>query len=266
MTTPVADQDDLRTDLVRTLAQYIDVTNDGGETVGIRQDVLAILNFMGPDKPPVYDSIQLFWNMYQPRMMSLSIAEDEPRSVPNLNTEDIEGTVHRQMYPPAPASSAELDKLLLECLDWVYDKFRVPYEPDSDNAEKLLDLVIELHIAAARAFKLKQVETDVMSEEWVSRLRAVEGTMQRISAIAPLFFGNPSFAVSANAIWGMTQLELSRVNKAEGSYSEAIHYLDRASTSYIWALDEIEHVRNSDSSLGKPWADLLDWTDESVKR
>ena len=236
MTTPVGDRDDLRTGLVGALSQYLNVSDDSREIVGLRQDIVAVLRFLGLNTPSVHDAVHLFWNMYQPRMMALSNADDEPGWVPNLTAEDIKRRVHRLMYPPAPPASAHLDRLLMDCLDWVYDKFQVPYEPDSDNAEKLLDLVIELHIAAARAFKLKQLEPNHMSEEWMSRLRSVERTVRRIRAIASpsgiRTYRNPSFVVSIDAIWGMTQLELSRVSKADGSYSDAIHYLDQASTSY----------------------------------
>ena len=153
----------------------------------------------------------------------------------------------------------------------MYGKHRVPpYQPDVDDSENLIDLVVELHISAARAFKLKQLEPDHMSEEWMSRLRSVEGTVRHIKAIVgPRTFGNPSFAISTDAIWGMTQLELSRVSRANGSYADAIHYLDQASTSYISALDEIEYEPSEAFSVDRygrnTWGNTLNWDDETIK-
>ena len=284
MKVPIIDRDKQWDDLFEPLSQYLRVCDDGGNFVGNRKDVdyakifmvfdtkgdtlihpeqISVAEkFIVPYTPTVHDAVHLFWNIYQPQLMAIPSVED----VQDFSAERL----HRQMNPPAPSPSAELNRLLLDCLDWVYDRFQVPYEPDSDNAEKLLELVIELHIAAARAFKLKQVEGNQISEEWMSRLQAVEIIVRQVRAIVGTrTFRNPSFAISIDAIWGMTQLELSRVSRAGGSYADAVHYLDQASTSYIWALDEIEY----DSSDAGPmdrygdnlWTRSLDWDEEHFK-
>ena len=246
--------------------------------------MVAVLYFMSPIVPSVHNAVHLFWNMYQPRMMALSGTADELRSVPDFSMEDIEGTVHRQMYPAAPPPSPELDELFLKCLDWAYDKFRVPYEPDSDSAEWLSDLTVELHIAAARAFKLKQLEPNNMSEEWISRLRSVEHTVRRIKAIAEPYgspYWSPSFAVSIDAIWGMTQLELSRICRVEGSYADAIDYLARSAYSILEAFEDLGNHRTAQALLGievfgeigpedmhggSPWTSSLEWDEAPIKR
>lgn len=243
--------------LFEQLAQHVNVYDDSGQRIGIRHGVLSAMNFMVldlrgdslltpeqlsvakrfivPHTPNVYNSITLFWNMYQPWVWMPSVQDADEWDRPE--------------FTAAPAS-AELDRLLLDSLDWIYGRLRVPYKPDDDDSQNLLDLITELHIGAARACKLGQVERNQISEEWMSRLRAVEGLMNRIRAVrrprSSPEYDRTSFAVSTNAVCGLIQLELSRVSRANGSYVEAIHYLDQASTSYIWAIDEIEDARGSD--------------------
>ena len=187
------------------------------------------------------------------------------------------------MNTPAPAPSEELNRLLLDCLDWMDDKYRAPpYEPDADDSENLKALVIKLHIAAARTFKLKQLEMNHMSEEWVSSLRSVERMVQRINAIASPYgsrYWDPSFAVTADAIWGLTQLELSRVSRAEGSYEDAIERLAQAAYRYmdasasVWStgtvhallgIDLFGTADNVDIHGGNPWTSSLDWDEETI--
>ena len=268
MTTPAIDHDDRRDSLAQALIPYMEIHDDRGDLAGFRQDVLAVLKFMVPDTPSVHDAVHLFWNIRQSQMMGSCKAEDGPGWIPILSEEDIRGTIHRSMNPPSPATSPQLDRLLLDCLDWMYERFQVRYQPDVDDAGKLLALVIELHIAAARAFKLKQIETDHISEEWVSRLRSVERTSGRIRAITDRHEGT-SFASSTHAVSGMTQLELSRVCTVDGSYAGAIHHLNRAATSYIWALDGIEDGPGDggprDVNEDNPWTMTLDWDEESVR-
>ena len=261
------------------LSQHLRVRDDRGQTLGFRQDVTEAMNFMlldlkgealiseeemalskrfiaNPLTPNVYTSISLFWNMFRPWMANAQLS--------SVNAENMNDW-HRATYPPAHAS-AELDDLLLRCLDWIYGKFRIPYEPDANDSQNLLDLITEFHIAAARAFKLRQLEADPISEEWMSRLRAAEGLANRIRAILRLHptggYHTTSFAISTNAVCGMIQLELSRVCRANGSYAEAIHHLDQASTSYIWALDGIEDTRGSDGY----WIEIFDRDGERQAR
>ena len=260
MFTETTEQEERWTGIFEQLAQHRRVQDHSGQLVGIRQDVSCAMTFMvldlngdtligqaqmevaerhmRPNTPDVYDAISLFWNMYQPWMFNAQLQGLDPTA-----------DWHRDLHLPAPAS-AELAELLRTCLDWIHCKFRTPYEPDADSSRNPLDLITEFHIAAARAFKLRQLEADWYSEELQTSLRAAEGLANRIRAIMRLHptggQNTTSFAISTNAVGAMVQLELSRVCRANGSYAEAIHHLDQASTSYIWALDGIEDTYGDD--------------------
>ena len=171
--------------------------------------------FLSPDSPPTpRDAVSLLWEYDQ----------DSP------------------LHESTSRLSAQAKRGLLDCLDWMYEKYRVPYEPDQIDSENLIDLAIELHVAAARAFRIKQANHGQQSEELVSSLKAVERTMERIkialkSIEGQSYFGNPAIAVSTDAIWAIVQVELSYVSRSHGNYADAIHYLDLASSSYISAID-----------------------------
>ena len=177
--------------------------------------VVPLGPFVSSDKPTPSDAVKLLWDLDQ----------------------------GFRLFQPTSRLSAQAERGLLDCLDWMYEKCRVPREPDSDDSEKLMDLAIELHIAAARAFRIKQADDGQLSEEFVSSLNAIERTMKRIkiaiTAIeAQSYSGNPTIATSAEAIWAIVQVELSHVSRSYGNYADAIHYLDQASNSYISALDD----------------------------
>ena len=162
------------------------------------------------------------------------------------------------LYESTSRLSAQAKRGLLDCLDWMYEKYRIPYEPDSNDSEQLIALAIELHVGAARAFRIKQADDGQLSEEFVKSLNAIERTMKRIKIALNAIegqshIGNPTIATSAETIWAIVQLELSRVSKLYGNYADAIHYLNLASSSYISALDDC-----SDD----PWSDDGTWRRE----
>ena len=147
------------------------------------------------------------------------------------------------LYESTSRLSAQAKRGLLHCLDWMHEKYCVPYEPDSDDSDKLIDLAIELHVGAARAFRIKQADDGQSSEEFIKSLSTIERTMKRIKIAlnateGQSHIGNPTIATSAEAIWAIVQLELSHVSKSYGNYADAIHYLNLASSSYISALDD----------------------------
>ena len=305
MISRVIDRDRSWDELFEPMAQHMRTYDDNGHLVGLRRDVLSVLNFMVVDlqgnalvhdeqisvaeryivfrTPTVHDAVCLFWNVYKPQLYVHPEKEDEAELIPYLGTEDAAEKIYEQKNPSAPASSEQLDQLLLECLDWVYEEFQVPYEPDSDSVDTLLSLVIDLHIAATRAFKLNQLEAGQTSEEWMSRLRTVESTLQRINIIVHPYgsrYWDPSYAVSTDAIRAMTQLGLSRVRQLEGSFDKGFESLAQAAYSHIGALEEIWSLESLHAIYGivfpgfaeavephegNPWTESVDWDKQTIK-
>ena len=187
-------------------------------------DIWSTASFLFGSPPTPSDAVTLFWNLLRLRKSRGSI---------EVNTED---------SSQDPRFQKRVEKIILDSLDWMYENYRVPYEPDSDDSKNLIELATELHVAAARSFRIKQAGEDGLSEEFVSTLNAIERTMKRIKiAVNSIedqsYSGNPAIATSAEAIWAIVQVELSHVSRSYGNYADAIHYLDQASGSYISALD-----------------------------
>ena len=301
----VMDRDNRWEELFEPLAQHLNAHDVNGHPVGLRRDVLSVLNFMVVDlqgnalihddqisvaerfivfrTPTVHDAVRLFWDVYKPQLDIHTEIEVESELTSFAGTEDAKQKIYERLNPPAPASSEQLDQLLLRCLDWVYEKFQVPYEPDSDSADKLLSLIIEFHIAATRAFKLNQIEAGRTSEEWMSSLRSIEGTLERINIIEHPFgsrYWDPSYAVSTDAIWGMTQLGLSRISRLEGSYEDSLDRLARAGYALVeahdslWSLKALHAIHGVplpgysdevDPHGGNPWTSAVVWDEETIK-
>ena len=76
------------------------------EDIGRRRDITTLLSFREDRCNPLY----LFWDLYQPEIV------------------DGEGNAN-----PAPPLSEELEGLLLNLLECLYERYRIPYEPDSDD-------------------------------------------------------------------------------------------------------------------------------------
>ena len=216
-----------------------------------RPEVRVLLPFLVKSVPTLGHAVDLFWDVYEP-------------------TEFSDSPPYRRR---ACLASTQLERDILDSLDRVYVKFRVPYEPDTDSFDNLQHLVIHLHVAAARAFAIKRADRGQLSEEVVSCLHEVERTARRIQSVVNMQtpHGSPIFevpvdtlrallqvelgrgdgkqgdihqfftsAISTDSIWALVQVELSRVSRRNGDYSKAIDYLDQASISYIHALDRHE--------------------------
>ena len=305
MISRVIDRDNRWEELFEPLTRHLRAHDINGHPVGLRRDVLSVLNFMVVDlqgnalihddqisvaerfivfrTPTVHDAVRLFWDVYKPQLYVHTEIEVESELTSFAGTEDANRKIYERLNPPAPASSEQLDQLLMECLDWVYEKFQVPYELDSDSADKLLSLVVEFHIAAARAFKLNQLEAGRTSEEWMSSLRSVESTLERINIIEHPYgsrYWDPSYAVSTDAIWGMTQLRLSRISRSEGLYEDAFDRLVRAGYSLVGAHDSLRSLNalhaiygvavpgysdEVDPHGGNPWTSTVVWDEETMK-
>ena len=133
------------------------------------------------------------------------------------------------------AGPARTDDAALKCLDSLYRRHRVSFEPD-DERDNLVELLTFLHIAAARAFKVQQCNG--RSEEVTDCLTEVERAMELLSLECPGSADPPDLTegfaslISAVATSGIVFVELSKVCRSEHRYADALKYLTRATRYY----------------------------------
>ena len=134
---------------------------------------------------------------------------------------------------------------MVECLEFLEKRHRVPYEPDVDDNRWSDELKIHLHIAAARAFRLKQSEG--LSEEVQVCLTEVERSLMRLGGVRSvgLHYDSPAFDTSLVAVSALALLELSRVKNIDGEYVDALHYMAEAAICYDAAVTENEMPEES---------------------
>ena len=203
------------------------------ESEGDRSDIAALLNYRDGFDPvsPVY----LFWELYRPSFLY----NDGSRA-------------------PAPPLSIRSKSVILELLHEMHDRHRSRYQPDQMDSDirdylevgnehefrdsgfafpdKLKDLLVLIHVAAARAFVLK--EDSGFSEEVVACLYEVERAWQWLS-----FSGYPgsssgsevdSYEVfhSIDAISALALVELARIEREQGHYAEALPMMASAEERY----------------------------------
>ena len=154
---------------------------------------------------------------------------------------------------------------MLEILELLYHRHRVLYEPDGDDSEirafleahdegppdsmafpvAFKNALVLIHVAAARAFKLHQ--TDGFSEEVSTCLADVERTLDRLYRAGfdhktPMWQAGPTrlegvtIYHSILAVSAISFVSLSRMSRAEGRYTDALHYLARAGELYEYSL------------------------------
>ena len=214
----------------------------GVAEVGRRTDVATLLRFRNnaDSSHPMY----LFWDLYQP---TLRDSEGNRSPVPRLSDQD--------------------ERTVLEAIELLYQRHRVVYEPDGDDSDirRFLEAhddgvgppgdiesppvfksaLVFIHIAAARAFKLKQ--TDGFSEEVRNCLNEVERTLDRLyragfnhkyashrwgeRRLEGVAIYHSTLAVSA-----LSFMYLSRIHRLDGNHAKALHYLTQAGELYEYAL------------------------------
>ena len=164
------------------------------------------------------DPIGLFWNLYAPFHYL------------------------RGLNDPVPELSEQSERLVLDLLESLYSCHQVAYVPDSERSmtpDKLNDLVTFLHIAAARAFRIKRSQGERLSEEVLGCFSEVERTMARLEpGMYEVFDSEDTVGVqlSANAVSSKVYAELGRVCQGEGRYADALHYLARAAVDSDYAV------------------------------
>ena len=133
------------------------------------------------------------------------------------------------------AGPARTDDAALKCLDSLYRRHRVSFEPD-DERDNLVELLTFLHIAAARAFKVQQCNG--RSEEVTDCLTEVERAMELLSLECPGSADPPDLTegfaslISAVATSGIVFVELSRVCRREQRHRDALGYLAKGTRYY----------------------------------
>ena len=214
------------------------------EEIGRRQDVTTLLKFHDDGCNPLY----LFWDFYRP--------------------ECIDRAEHT-----GPTHSEELEGMVMNLLHCLYDRHRLPYEPDQgqvisryleylealddalfhqgdqDIPEDITseefcrsitlppdfrDLLIFLHVAAARAFLLKRRHG--YSDEVRVCLKEVERTIEHLKLVGLdmelMFQHSIGIFQSVYAVSAMSFAELGRISHIEGRYTEALHYFAKADEYY----------------------------------
>lgn len=184
-----------------------------------------VVTLMGCVKGVVTDPIGLFWSLYQPS--------------------------RRFKSGPAPELSAEWEEAILKSLARLYHRYQVSYGPDegipveNDFQESLesghqiipstlRELITFIHIAAARAFRIKRAQGGGLDEVALDCLREVDRAMVRLSllnqserGIGEVLDRDPAqtFLLSTYAVGAKALAELGRVQHRQGNYAEALHYI-----------------------------------------
>ena len=208
----------------------------------IRYDIVTLLAFK--DDADRCNPISLFWDVWDPRVLTINDSEVSIK--------------------PAPALPQPIEGMVLDYLEHLHKRHRVPYEPDADDNDikefydklpdylksgskssqtplpippKLKNLVTFLHVAAARAFRIKAYQGGSLSEDALDCLREVERTLDRLNrAGGDATPYTPGFQISAGAAAARAFVELSRVCRREGRHADALRYLARAVSEYDGAL------------------------------
>ena len=226
---------------------------------GPRTDISTLLKCR--DRFETFTPVYLFWEMYRPSVLD----PDGDRS-------------------PALRLPLQINDLVLQVLDDMYRHFRVACEPDDDDSDireyfkttppfsfeedelsfsrRLTDLLILIHVAAARAFALKGDSGH--SEEMVKCLDEVERAWQRLrhagyrGSVSPQWHISEFYEIfhSIDAVSALALAERSRVTRDQGSYANALNMLVTAHERYsngatlvmdrspaeLWPLDNAEAV------------------------
>ena len=204
------------------------------EEEGARSDIATLLLYRSG-----FDTINpmyLFWELYRPQMLALN----------NSAT---------SQYSPTHKLSPEAESIVLDLLEDLHHRHRVPYKPDDGDSDikkffedcadapsipsapdNLTNLLILIHVAAARAFTLKRASG--ISEEVLDCLDEVERAWQRlqlaglsnwhvteITSFYEVF--NSIEVVSALAL-----LERSYETRRQGYYSQALHQMSESAYRY----------------------------------
>ena len=174
---------------------------------------------------PDQASVSLFWKTYCPEELSAVTPADD------------------EMALPATPLPPDLEHVMLECLEFLERRHRVSYEPDRDDLESeslLRQLTAYVHIAAARAFRVKHSERREkgLSEEAIDCLLKMERAVKWMNSVSGTGLdyvllpdtADPLTDVSTGVVAALAYAELSSFKRADGDYMEALRYLAEATS------------------------------------
>jgi len=198
------------------------------ESEGTRSDINALLLYR--DGFDTVNPLYLFWELYRPFYL------DKPKT----------------LAPPLSHKAASLALVIFEDL---HDRYRVSYEPDNSDSDiksyfqacvdepsippapdNLANLLIFIHVAAARAFTLE--EASGLSEEVLDCLDEIERAWQRlqIAGLSKWDFQEikDSYEIfhSVEVVSALALLERSYESRRRGYYSEALYQMAEAACRY----------------------------------
>ena len=207
----------------------------------VRSDIATLLKFRDSDE--AYNPLYLFWNMYQPEV------------------KDDDGN-----FSPAPSLRLEDEQIVLDALELLIHRYRVPYEPDANVSDlkrffreyaenpdstplpdALKNLLILLHVLGARAFRMLKSENGY-SEETRECLAQVERTFSQLcytgfspSMCLPEDYDTGRFEIvavfkSALSVTSLSFVELARIHNLDGNPSDGLRYFTRAHDLYDHAM------------------------------
>ena len=214
---------------------------------------------------------KLFWRVYRPVEVNQIAQEIEAESL-----EDPAGPLPR-----------ELEEQVLGSLKSLQERHRVPYLPDGDDfgsKEMLDELTVYAHIAAARAFRIKQSEK--LSEEAADCLKEVQSAVARVKLLIRRGVGDlsrsgtgplgtseaPPIYVSTGAVAALAQLELARWCRSVVDYEGGLHNLaqatsyfeEAASTTYKEVGKRFHKAVTSTNEPDNAQVDLLELLDDNL--
>ena len=219
------------------------------EETGQRQDVTTLLRFREDGCNPLY----LFWDLYQPEAVDPEAKAHSHSS----NFEELQETIsnlldrlyeqHRLPYQPDQGHGINSYLDHLECAEDILfhrDYQQDGYSPEDFTSEEfcrtltlppdLRDLLVFLHVAAARAFLLKRRHG--YSDDVRDCLREVERTIGCLKLagldMGPMYQHSIGIFQSAYAVSAMSFVELGSISYREGRYTEALHYFAQADAYY----------------------------------
>ena len=196
----------------------------------IRTDLLALSGFFkareADGQPGESAIVNLFWEMWQPRLALGDAGEDNPQDL-----------------------AIEFEDPLIEELARLERECRIPYKPDSEVWERLPEEVFGaalqyVHVGAASALRRRKSQgfTDDVVEtlQEVSRILYLLSIRVHRDTLAPAdFMEASSVIVSLFGVKALVDRELAHVNSLDGRYQESF---DLAFDSFVSAEDVWEAV------------------------